>query len=160
YILTVHGTDISAAGLAQLSVLPNLIELNIAGDHKVDDRGAAMIARLTKLQGLDISLTSVKDAGVAKIVSNLKELRTLKTDRLRFGDQAIKNLAGIKHMHKLAMTTSKITDASVPVIKQLKELEMLDVNGTQISAKGLAQLHAALPACKISSEPDMIPALR
>jgi hypothetical protein len=45
--------------------------------------------------------------------------------------------------------TPKITDASVETLTGLKQLQRLDLRSTRITAKGAAQLQAALPNCDV-----------
>ena len=55
-------------------------------------------------------------------------------------------------------TVSKVTDASVKVLKEFKGLEYLDLEGTAVTKAGLKELAAALPECEIVA-PDQSAAL-
>jgi Leucine-rich repeat (LRR) protein len=61
--LTLSGTQVTDAALAQLSRLPRLKTLDLNGT-KVTDAGLLHLKGLTELRGLDLCGTQVTDAGL------------------------------------------------------------------------------------------------
>jgi hypothetical protein len=131
--------------LARLCELPHISQLNFGGTKLVTDEGLAHLARLQRLQELDLSDYpggQITDRGLA-VLRHLPELRRLQmcwqsaiTDagvaNLRFceklesvdllgthtGDGVIAALAGKGALHRLK-TGRRVTDAALPLLHQL-----------------------------------------
>jgi hypothetical protein len=119
--------------LQPLTGLNKLEELILESCHRVDGTGLKYIAGLTSLKKLDLGGTSVTDASLIHItgLQNLAEL----------------SLQGSGFQNGEAI--SEITDKAVKHLVKLKGLRSLNIKSTRISAEGVKQLEAALPACKI-----------
>ena len=137
--------QLTDAVLARLGQLPHLLKLNFGGTKGVTDEGLAHLARLQRLQELDLSDYpggQITDRGLA-VLRNLPELRRLQmcwqsaiTDagvaNLKFceklesvdllgthtGDGVIAALAGKGALHRLK-TGRRVTDAALPLLHQL-----------------------------------------
>jgi Leucine-rich repeat (LRR) protein len=55
------------------------------------------------------------------------------------------SIAGLRNLKTLYLTGCPLTDTAIPHLRNLKQLEALDVEGTQISASGLQSLKSSLP---------------
>ena len=64
----------------------------------------------------------------------------------------MKNLARLGGLETLRLKLNPLTNACVETLVKLKNLKGLDLNNTQIDNKGLKQLRAALPQCKVLAE--------
>ena len=51
---------------------------------------------------------------------------------------------------------TKVSDAGLEHLKELKGLTILNLEKTKVTAKGLEALHAALPKCKIVHDGGVI----
>jgi hypothetical protein len=59
----------------------------------------------------------------------------------------------LRALEILWLCRSRITDASVEILAQFSSLRELNVNCTEITPQGMAELRRALPACRFV-EPD------
>ena len=60
------------------------------------------------------------------------------------------NLQGLHELRHLWLSTPQVTDAAVPHLMGLKNLEFLTLEGAQISEAGIAALKRAIPNLTIS----------
>jgi hypothetical protein len=113
------GTALTDDGLANVKVLPKVVQLNLK-DTQITDEGLAHIAGLATLNMLHLEKTKVTDAGLV----HLKDL----------GNLEYLNLYG-----------TAVTDAGLEHLKSLGKLKKLYVWQTQVTDDGIAKLKAALP---------------
>lgn len=173
--LDLSGNSITDDGLGKLKGLSNLkyinlgstaigdegVEQHIAGmkelkhlylkDSLVSDKATEHIMDMN-LYGLNLSNTDITDSGL-KNISQLKELRTLDLSDTKVTDSGIKSLSALKYLKDLNLqrlaNRDSITDLSVGTLKQLTNLDQLNLIGTGITKAGLQELQKALPNCKI-----------
>ena len=102
----------------------------------------------------DFRLEEVRLAGDAglKNLAGLTKLTTLSLEDDNITDEGVKQLASLTQLETLKLKLNPITNVSIDVLKNLKGLKTLDLNNTQIDNKGLKQLRAALPQCKILAD--------
>jgi hypothetical protein len=91
---------------------------------RLEDQGAASIAKLSKMQDLNIEHSEVSDAGMARLAA-LTELRRLNLDN------------------------TQVTDDSAAAIVNLKKLTWLNLYHTLFTKQGYETVKAALPECEI-----------
>ncbi len=113
------GTALTDDGLAQVKLLPKVVQLDLK-DTQITDAGLAHLAALGTLNKLHLEKTKVTDAGLA----NLKDL----------GNLEYLNIYG-----------TAITDAGLEHLKSLGKLKKLYVWQTQVTDEGIAKLKEALP---------------
>jgi internalin A len=65
-------------------------------------------------------------------------------DRTKVTDADLKELKELKSLRKLDLTGTKVTDAGVKELKVLKSLEVLFLTGTKVTDEGVKELKAAL----------------
>ena len=113
------GTALSDDGLAQVKLLPKVVQLDLK-DTQITDAGLANLAALGTLNRLHLEKTKITDAGL----EHLKDL----------GNLEYLNLYG-----------TAVTDAGLEHLKGLKNLKKLYVWQTQVTDDGIAKLKEALP---------------
>ncbi len=113
------GTALTDDGLAQVKLLPKVVQLDLK-DTQITDAGLAQIAGLATLNKLHLEKTKVTDAGLA----HLKDL----------GNLEYLNLYG-----------TAVTDAGLEHLKSLGKLKKLYVWQTQVTDEGIAKLKESLP---------------
>jgi hypothetical protein len=74
------------------------IELDVSGLQDIEDDDLGEIARLPRLQRLNLAGTSITDAGLAHLAA-CDELREVNLAWTRTGDGALRALAGKPHLH-------------------------------------------------------------
>ena len=139
------GGQLTDRVLSRLGELPHISQLNFGGTKRVTDEGLAHLARLQRLQELDLSdypggqitdpglavlrhlpelrrfqmcwQSAITDAGVAnlKFCEKLESVDLLGTHT---GDGALAALAGKGALHRLK-TGRRVTDAALPLLHQL-----------------------------------------
>ena len=73
--LSLEGTNITDAGLKELTKLKKLTELVLFGCKQITDTGLKELAKLTRLDVLWLSETKVTKAGVARLQKALPKCR-------------------------------------------------------------------------------------
>jgi hypothetical protein len=98
---------------------------------------------------LDCGLHSRSAAFPIQHLHSISELRAIFADNTRITDAGISQLPGLP-LRWLGLNGTMISDASVPYLAKLEQLERLDVEETRLSEAGLVRLAQALPNCQIS----------
>lgn len=133
--LTFELTDITPEGLKIVRTFPNLRELVLYGGRPgVDDTGFAELRGHPALEKVELVNTRVTDDGltVLKTLPNLKHL-TLFREQVR---------------------ETTLTDEAVELLRNMKQLERLELSGGWISTTATEELQKALPNCTITTEGD------
>lgn len=114
----------TGAGLRHLEKLKDLTHLDLGWALSVDDAGMPSVAKLQKLECLNLSASKVTDAGLAFLVRlpNLKELQLNKT---------------------------AVTDAGILQLRSMKALSTLGLKNSKVSAKAIADLKKFLPGLNV-----------
>jgi Leucine-rich repeat (LRR) protein len=116
----------------------------------VSDAGLAHLVAATKLKQLFLEGTKLTDDGLL-LVGRLKALEELDLSRLEgISDEGLAALAGLKNLNVLHLSGSPISDAGLAHLRGLKQLQSLETTGTKVTPEGLQKLQAALPKLKTS----------
>ena len=126
--------------LAVLGCVPGLRILMLTDTH-VTDRGLAQLSEFPELNY--ISLGSLKTTTLNRSRGASVQISDSATGR---GLEALKDLPKLEVIQLIGANT---TDADLKSLAKLKRLVFVDLYGTSVTAAGLAELKAALPACKI-----------
>ncbi|MFP6677191.1 MAG: hypothetical protein VB878_19055 [Pirellulaceae bacterium] len=112
--MSIHSRVVTASGLASLSVVESLRELELnCPDIKIEDLPS--FAPLVNLESLVTTGTPLGAGGVEK-------------------------LRGLRRLRHLELDASNVTDANIAVLNELTSLERLDLYGAQVTNEGLKQL--------------------
>ena len=65
------------------------------------------------------------------------------------GDRHLEPVRELKHVKKLYLTGTQITDAAVPLLEQMQTLEILSLRDTLVSENAKSRLERKLPRCLI-----------
>jgi hypothetical protein len=138
--------DRTLEALAGASWAANLRLLVFAGGKNLTDAGTAHPARFANLVALHFSGSRISGAGLAVLAKlpNLRELWLLKGP----------GSAGLEHLRGTGLTEvnfhgTPITDAALQNLAGAEDLLRLDVRETAVTAAGVRELAAALPACRL-----------
>jgi internalin A len=165
-------TDI---GLERLTSLPNLKELTIGG-NKLTDAGLQALRQMPGLtyldlggrQGTDANVWAIRmsDLGIDAILSlkNLRELRFACTsigvglEGARFAEVSyvsvstgwLEKMKALPKLEKLQLQgCDRVSDQSVPALAALPALRQVDLKGSNVTEKGIAELRAAKPGIQV-----------
>lgn len=160
---------ISNENMRHIQVMTKLEELALP--RWTNDSGLSNVAGLAYLKNLDISITNITDAGMAYL-QNLnslekiglhgtkitgeglkylqgKNLSILGLNQTNIGDADMDLIRTFTNLKSLYLVGTRITDASIPHLKELQNLQRIDIVGTKISQQGKQDLQTAMPGLKI-----------
>lgn len=136
-----RGSSIDDEGLQQLCEhLPNLESISLA-HAKFTDAGAAHLAKLTRLKGLEIGTRNATPA-------TLKHLTNLPLEYLQLGEgfegpESIVIIRAIPTLRRLTLTNAKdLTDADLKLVAELTQLEHLELGKIELPDERLPALQA------------------
>jgi len=104
------------AGIRQLARLPGLKRLDVSGTA-ITDGGLDVLTELPSLETVSLAMTRVTDDGAARL-ARCEELREVNLAWTETGDGALRALAGKRALHRLA-TGRLVTDAGVQLLHEL-----------------------------------------
>jgi Leucine-rich repeat (LRR) protein len=170
--LSIGGNRLTGEALPQLELLPALRRLDVSGIQRVDsglwglpltDQNVDRIARLTRLESLDLSGATLADRGTDRPGHELAErkemrqvarlapltnLERLDLSRLPVTTGDLAFLARFTRLRELRLGLApNVDDGIVTVLAQLPALESLYLGGTGLTGAGLEAL-SALPGLK------------
>jgi hypothetical protein len=68
----------------------------------------------------------------------------------KVSDVGLKELAGLKNLKALYLSTTQVSDAGLKELAALKNLQVLYLSNTKETAAGVQELLKSLPKCQIS----------
>jgi len=165
--LAIGANRLTGSCLPLLKPLAQLRRLDVGGIQRVDsglwgvaltDYNLARLAALTQLESLTLSGANLSDRGVDRPgqaeairgelrdlspLAGLVNLRMLDLSNTPVTASALTVLASMPRLHELRLgLTPHITDASVEKLLAMKQVKVLYVGSSGISADGLARLRA------------------
>lgn len=167
---------VTAGSLKSLAALEHLDWLMVDGGEKITWEALTTLSELPKLRSLSINSNNslAKDSEGMQSLSAFEQLRQLKLIRMQFADPSLKQLPVMLHVEELSfdlsnLTTSAaerigqfsnlkklglagntaLTDASLPPLKSLARLELLDLRETSVTEDGITAFAEVLPNCRI-----------
>jgi len=143
--LKLSGSAINDDVAQQLGQLTELTALDI-GHSNITDAGLAAIGRLTGLESLDLERCDVTDKGLQHL-KELRQLGTLNLSYTKVTDDGVEFIASRNPLSFLGVSGLPISDRSLPFVAKMSANThyggVLDVSGSQVTAKGLASLQTA-----------------
>ncbi|KAM3822764.1 uncharacterized protein M6D78_018306 [Vipera latastei] len=135
---------ISDEGLRPLAGLCRLRRLSLA-HTRVTDEGLPHLRALRHLEELRLDRLAVSSARVAHCLAGLPHLQVLSLAGTAVGDSVARlGLAGCRHLLKLNLSNTRLTDRGLRFLAHLP-LVQLNLDGSGVSAAGVAELLAACP---------------
>jgi hypothetical protein len=136
--LSLWRTPVTGAGLKDLAPLKKLVLLDLA-NTEVTDAGLKELAPFTKLEHLVLDFTEVSDEGVKHLVP-LKNLSTLQLDHTNVTDAGLKALAPLTNLTGLSLMRTKATGAGFKAWPTVKNLAWVEISMTDSSLRTLREL--------------------
>lgn len=147
-----EGPKITAAGLRHLSGMQRLHSLCFHGVH-ITDESLVGLAGMSQLRYLSLDYTAVTDAGVGILAKEILHLANLDLRGTKVTDAGLVHLSDLKSLSELNLSGTRITDAGLVSLKGLSSLSRLTLVLTDTTSEGRAMLRKALPNCTITPEP-------
>lgn len=174
--LTLSGTKITDAGLECLLQLKKLKKLRIS-NTMITDKGMSVLSKCERIEDLDLSQTEIGDFGVRELTAlpRLKRLNLyltkvtdsgldafkkgdhrssekivwLNLDKCPITDAGIPKLSSLINLEWLHLGGTALTDIGLNELAKLKSLKEVTVTKTETTPEGIQQLRAVLPDCKV-----------
>jgi hypothetical protein len=150
--------QITDVGLDRLAPLQNLKELVIGG-NKLTDTGLQSLRQFPGLTSLSLGGSQRTDSGLWTIsltesgldaITTLKELRELRLDGAPVSARWLEKLKALNKLERLSLQGCKrLGDDAAPLLTSWPSLLILDLNGTAMTEKGLADLRLTKPNARI-----------
>jgi Leucine-rich repeat (LRR) protein len=156
--LDVGFAQITDVGLDRLTPLVNLKEL-VVGGNKLTDVGLQALRQLPSLTSLSLGGSQRTDSGLWTIslteqgldaITTLKDLRELRLDGMPVTARWLEKLKALNKLERLSLQGCKrVGDDAVPLLVSWPALRMLDLKGTAVTEKSLAELRRAKPNAQL-----------
>jgi len=144
FVLLAAGAEWIAAlgGRTELDSAGNIVAVNLRTTW-VADGDLLELARLPKLQKLDLSRTRISDQGLSylKKASQLREVNLAYAERI--GDPAHAIISEWKQLRRLSLRGTVVADETAAAAAKLPELEALDIADTIVADIGMEALASA-----------------
>lgn len=138
---------VSDAMLDSLAQMQQLRELTIRGSE-LRDEGLAKLAALTKLEKLDVGWNIISGGGFKAFSKSKLQFLIAQANSL-LTDDSLKLINQMKDLRILWVDDTPITDAALPTLSAMNRLAMLELRGTRITEQGAKKVHSALRKCNV-----------
>lgn len=145
-LLLVPEAQLTGVGIGELKACPELTEVRWSGGSP-RPQGLQELTLLPKLQQVgfaDITCTEQHVLALSKL-----NVRELGLHACKVEDGSLRHLAMMDQLEMLGLTYNPLTDQGLSALKSLTNLSRLDLQGTMVTAAGIAELEQALPKCEI-----------
>ncbi|MFM8470179.1 MAG: G protein-coupled receptor LGR4 [Limisphaerales bacterium] len=173
-----RGSSIDDEGLQNICERFPKLESLVLAHAKFTDASAPQLAKLTQLKGLELGTHNATPASLRHVAAlpleylqlgegfdspaslpHLKPLKTLKrltiTNCKAFGDDDLKQIAGLKSVENLELGSLALTDSRLALLKDFAHLKALRVTPSgreKFSAETQEAVKKALPAAALKFE--------
>ena len=139
--LQIGGEQVTDENLAYVGQMTGLEELSIHWAFHLTDKGFLHLLRLKRLRILEISKSKMTDASL-EAIGKLTSLEELRIGGEGFSDRGLQKLGGLTRLNFLSLGEGShhISDAGLLFLRNMKELELLDLRGWDVSDDGIATL--------------------
>jgi hypothetical protein len=116
-----------------------VIAVNLRGSW-INDAEMLHLADLPDLEKLDLSHTRISDEGLLRLKSapQIRELNLYYSEWIT--DQGMAAIRGWKHLKRLNVRGTRISDATLELVSHIGGLEALDIANTSVTDNGLDHL--------------------
>jgi internalin A len=130
---------LSLGGQIQSDASGNIVAVNLRGSW-VNDVELINVLGLPQLEKLDLSHTRITDEGMLllKTAPKISDLNLYYAELIT--DQGMTAIKGWKHLKRLNVRGTRISDGTLEIVSHLTQLEALDIANTPITDNGLDQL--------------------
>lgn len=124
-VFNVNASRMGPAGFARLTDFKMLRALRLTDAMSLPDSSVLALSRSGEVDFLDLSRSAITDSQIALLIPMKRQLG------------------------ELYLYGTRITDASIPALKEMKALRRIDVSGTDISKTGVSDLRKGLASCRV-----------
>ncbi|HEX5106043.1 MAG TPA: SUMF1/EgtB/PvdO family nonheme iron enzyme, partial [Pirellulaceae bacterium] len=140
--LWLGGSPITGRGLKAIARLPRLQQLDLSRCSSPGDADFAVLGDLYNLAHLQLNQTAAGDQAAAALV-RLNNLHVLQIGSEQLSDSGLRQLCGIVSLRnvRIAPEAANVTDAGLADLWRLVNLDSLALAAPQFTGSGLATLH-------------------
>jgi Leucine-rich repeat (LRR) protein len=149
------GVDLTDFNLDRIAELTDLTDLDLH-DAKIGDRGLARLEGLTKLSRLDLSGSDVGANGAPSLAKfeGLRYLRLWNCGGV--SDSIAATVRQLPNLETLDLAKTSLTDAGLSQLAGMPSLRKLYIGGTKVTPEAVAAFHQAHPRVELSwTAPEM-----
>ena len=146
--LRLSGTGFTSDGVAELSALKQLTELDVSECQGVDNQAISALAESPKLAKLNLYASGVAD-GPWQMLAGLESLTWLNIDKTELTDASIPSLAKLTSLTFLHIGSTQVTNDGIQGLQTLSHLKTLIVTRTNVDQAGVDALQPALQGTEI-----------
>jgi internalin A len=163
--LDIANTSVTDNGLESLAALTSLKHLGM-GRSRVSDAAAGVIRVLSTLESIDLggprgTARNQRNRGIGPLspslvsaLSELKELRVILFGHSEVDAEALRKLADLPRVEKLGLEGCQaVDDTALEALAGWKRLQLLDVQDTKVTEKGIARFRSLRPNIKVLAGP-------
>jgi formylglycine-generating enzyme required for sulfatase activity len=159
-LLQLDADKTTAAGLAHLKLVPELVAV-ILWNGSLTDEGFRELLQIPHLRNLQLNKVAITDGGL-KYAREAPKLQSFVLNGAPITDAGLVHLKELKTDGLDLRDNKGIKDPGLEHLTQMKQVRMIRLQGTTVTAAGVKKLAAALPHCKIEwdggvIEPRMAP---
>ena len=144
-------TQISDQALPVIGTCHELRWLDFAFTQ-VTDQGLRSLKGCRKLQRLSLEGTRVTDEGLKNLVPHFPDLSELDLALTSVTDRGLEQVIRCPRLKTLYLTKTQITDAGLAELEKLRQLELVDLQGTPVTPAGVARFRQRLPHVQVILE--------
>lgn len=126
-------------GKTELGKEGEIVAVNLRGSW-INDTEMIELARLPELDRLDLSHTRISDEGMLnlKTAPRISDLNLFYSEWIT--DQGLTAIRNWKHLKRLNVRGTRISDGTLEIVSRLTGIEALDIAQTQVTDNGLDYL--------------------
>jgi len=122
--------------LQEIGKLTNLSTLGLEDVTGVNARTVQALAKLPRLDLLDMSRTPIDD-GVCEKIITLPALRSLTLRNTGITDASAHSIAKMQNLRDLVLCDTRLTDASMPIFATMPKLQKMEIQGSKITPSSM-----------------------
>jgi Leucine-rich repeat (LRR) protein len=156
--LDIGWAQITDTGLEHLAGLTNLKWLTMGG-NKLTDSSLQFLRQMPQLEYLDIGGQQRTDSGLWSLllsetgmesIGSVTELRELRMEGRAVTSRGLEMLKPLKKLERLDLQGCKrLREDAVPLLASMKQLRLLDLKDSSLTEPAVTKIRAALPDCKV-----------
>jgi Leucine-rich repeat (LRR) protein len=156
--LDVGWAEITDTGLEHLTALTNLKWLTFGG-NKLTDTALGFLRQMPQLEYLDIGGQQRTDSGLWSLllseagmqsIATVTELRELRLEGRAVTGRGLELLKPLAKLERLDLQGCKrLRDDAATVLASMKQLKVLDLKDSSLSAEAVAKIREALPQAEV-----------
>lgn len=148
-IVVQEGSNLTAGDLALFGRLKDLQKLQIFNCRSLTTEWASKLAGLSKLTTLALTNSVIDDNAVEMIAKSFPKLVELDLSyNANMTNQILSPISDLKQLQRLTLIQTRLNEVSTRRLRQLKELQVLDLRGNMEAGDMTLEVVSELPKLK------------